>query len=395
MVGSVKASACGGRRNRSGRPAQARRLFQELLQPYSRYFGERPRYARVVTHSRNSSAQKLRIAVLAPIAWRTPPRHYGPWELFASLLTEGLVALGHDVTLFATTDSVTQANLRSVAANGWSEDDDINPKVAECLHIAEVFEYADEFDIIHNGFDFLPLTYSGLVNTPVVTTIHGFSSEEIVPVYERYNATTTYVAISDADRHPRLHYAATIHHGIDTDAFALHPHPGKHLLFFGRIHPDKGTAHAIAVAHRTGRPLIIAGIIQDEQYFADEVAPHIDGESVRFLGPVHTSERTELLGSADALLHLIDFDEPFGYSVVEAMACGTPVIAYDRGSMAELIDHNHSGYLVNEIDQAVDAVELAGSTDRPAIRASTVERLNVEAMVTKYVDLYRTVLDTT
>jgi glycosyltransferase involved in cell wall biosynthesis len=330
--------------------------------------------------------------VLAPIAWRTPPRHYGPWELFASLLTEGLVALGHNVTLFATTDSATQANLRSVVASGWSEDDDINPKVAECLHIAEVFEHAGEFDIIHNGFDFLPLTYSGLVNTPVVTTIHGFSSEEIVPVYERYNATTSYVAISDADRHPRLHYAATIHHGIDTDAFALHPSPGQDLLFFGRIHPDKGTAHAIEVARRTGRPLIIAGIIQDEQYFADEVAPHIDGESVRFLGPVPTSERTELLGSAHALLHLIDFDEPFGYSVVEAMACGTPVIAYDRGSMAELIDHNRSGYLVNDIDQAVDAVELAGSTDRPAIRASTVERFNVEAMVSKYVDLYRTIL---
>ena len=164
--------------------------------------------------------------MLAPIAWRTPPRHYGPWEQFASLLTEGLVAAGHDVTLFATADSVTTATLHGTAPTGWSDDPTIDPKVAECLHIAAVFERADEFDVIHNGFDFLPLTYSGLVDTPVITTIHGFSSPRIVPVYEQYDATTHYVAISDADRHPDLHYAATIHHGIDTAALrraSVHP----------------------------------------------------------------------------------------------------------------------------------------------------------------------------
>ena len=160
-----------------------------------------------------------------------------------------------------------------------------------------MFERADEFDIIHNGFDFLPLTYSGLVDTPVITTIHGFSSPRIVPVYERYDATTHYVAISDADRHPHLHYAATIHHGIDTAAFAVHPAPGDHLLFFGRIHPDKGTAHAIDVARRTGRRLDIAGIIQDERYFREEVEPHIDGDHVRYLGPVGVADRADVLGA--------------------------------------------------------------------------------------------------
>lgn len=330
--------------------------------------------------------------MLAPIAWRTPPRHYGPWELFASLLTEGLVALGHDVTLFATADSVTSAQLRSTVARSWSEDPGIDPKVAECRHIADVFEHADDFDIIHNGFDFLPLTYSRLVDTPVVTTIHGFSSEQIVPVYEQYNASGSYVAISESDRHPRLQYAATIHHGIDTAAFGLHPNPGRHLLFFGRVHPDKGTAHAIAVARRANRRLIIAGIIQDQQYFADEVAPHIDGENVQFLGPVDATERAEMLGSAHALLHLIDFDEPFGYSVAEAMASGTPVIAYDRGSMAELIDHGKSGYIVEDRDHAVQAVELVSTLDRSAIRASAVERFSVATMVNKYVDLYRAIL---
>ncbi|MGA9514692.1 MAG: glycosyltransferase family 4 protein, partial [Pseudolabrys sp.] len=250
--------------------------------------------------------------MLAPIAWRTPPRHYGPWEQFASLLTEGLVAAGHQVTLFATADSITTARLHATAPSGWSEDETIDTKVAECLHIASVFERAGEFDIIHNGFDFLPLTYSDLVTTPVVTTIHGFSSDRIIPVYERYDSTTAYVSISDADRHPNLHYAATIHHGIDVDAFAVHPSPGEHLLFFGRIHPDKGTAQAIEVARRCGRRLDIAGIIQDEEYFRNEVAPHIDGEQVRYLGVVDGSARAEVLAGAHALLHLIDFDEPFG-----------------------------------------------------------------------------------
>jgi glycosyltransferase involved in cell wall biosynthesis len=302
----------------------------------------------------------LRIAVLAPLAWRTPPRHYGPWEQFASLLTEGLMTRGHDVTLFATADSVTTAKLHGTSRCGWSEDASIDPKVAECLHIASAFERAGEFDIIHNSFDFLQLTYSGLVDTPVVTTIHGFSSPRIVPVYERYDATTSYVAISDADRHPRLHYAATVHHGIDTAAFAVDPAPGEHLLYFGRIHPDKGTVHAIDVAERAGRRLDIAGIIQDEAYFHNQVEPHLDGERVRYLGPIDVSQRAATLGGAHAVLHLIDFDEPFGYSVVEAMACGTPVIAYPRGSMPEIVEDGITGFLVNDAAAAVD-----GAKQRP------------------------------
>jgi len=330
--------------------------------------------------------------VLAPIAWRTPPRHYGPWEQFASLLTGGLVAAGHHVTLFATADSITTATLHATAPVGWSEDATIDAKVAECLHIASVFERAGEFDIIHNGFDFLPLTYSHLVTTPVVTTIHGFSSDRIVPVYERYDGAGAYVSISDADRHPNLHYAATIHHGIDVGEFAVHPSPGEHLLFFGRIHPDKGTADAIEVARRCGRRLDIAGIIQDEEYFRDEVAPHVDGEHVRYLGAVEKSERAEVLGSAHALLHLIDFDEPFGYSVIEAMACGTPVVANARGSMGELIAHGLNGFLVDDIDSAVAAVAAAGEVDRCRIAEIAAERFTVDAMVDKYVAVYRSVI---
>ena len=334
----------------------------------------------------------LRVAVLAPISWRTPPRHYGPWELFASLLTEGLVARGHDVTLFATGDSQTAARLCSVVPRGWSEDDGVDPKVAECLHIAAVFEQADQFDIIHNSFDFLPLTYSELVDTPVVTTIHGFSSPKIVPVYEKYNDRSTYVAISDADRHPRLRYAATIHHGIDTDAFALHPSPGGHLLFFGRIHPDKGTAHAIEVARRVGMPLVIAGIVQDQQYFDDAVAPHLDDEHVRYLGSVSGTQRSEGLGGAYALLHLVDFDEPFGLSVVEAMACGTPVIAFRRGSMPELIDEGITGMIVDDVAGAAAAVASVGGFDRTNIRTTAVRRFGRDRMIDAYVAVYETVL---
>jgi glycosyltransferase involved in cell wall biosynthesis len=330
--------------------------------------------------------------VLAPIAWRTPPRHYGPWEQFASLLTEGLVAAGHHVTLFATADSVTTATLHATAPTGWSEDPTIDAKVAECMHIASVFERADEFDVIHNGFDFLPLTYSELVTTPVVTTIHGFSSMRIVPVYQRYDRSTAYVSISDADRHPKLHYAATIHHGIDVDGFAVHPGPGEHLLFFGRIHPDKGTAHAIEVARRCGRRLDIAGIIQDDEYFRNEVAPHVDGKQVRYLGVVDAARRAEVLGSAYALLHLIDFDEPFGYSVIEAMACGTPVIANSRGSMGELIEHGVTGFLVDDIDAAVAAVAAAGELDRHGIAKLASQRFAVGTMIDKYVNVYRDVI---
>jgi glycosyltransferase involved in cell wall biosynthesis len=331
--------------------------------------------------------------MLAPISWRVPPRHYGPWERFVSLLTEGLVARSVDVTLFATGDSLTAARLVSVVERAWSEDPGLDPKVAECLHIAAAFERAGEFDLIHNSFDFLPLSYSGLVSTPVLTTIHGFSSPKIVPVYQRYNHRSAYVAISDADRHPSLDYLATIHHGIDTDAFHLHPAPEDYLLFFGRIHPEKGAAEAIDVAAEVGMPLVIAGIVQDQAYFDARVAPHIDGERVRFLGAVGPDRRPEILGGARALLHLISFEEPFGLSVVEAMACGTPVIAFRRGSMPELIDEGRTGFLVGTIEQAVAAVQLAHHVDRKAIRDVAVTRFGVDRMVDEYLAAYARLLN--
>jgi glycosyltransferase involved in cell wall biosynthesis len=226
------------------------------------------------------------------------------------------------------------------------------------------------------------------VSTPVVTTIHGFSSERILAVYAKYNGRTDYVAISDADRHPALHYAATIHHGIDTATFTLNPAPGAYLAYFGRIHPDKGAAAAIDTATRAGLPLLLAGIIHDQEYFDTRVSPRLDGDRVRFVGPVLAEDRSAFLGGALALLHLIDFDEPFGYSVVEAMACGTPVVAFDRGSMAELVDVGETGFIVGTLDDAVAAVERCRRLDRAAIRARAVERFGVDRMVDQYVQVY-------
>lgn len=330
--------------------------------------------------------------MLSPIAWRTPPRHYGPWESVVSLLTEALVERGQAVTLFATGDSQTAGRLQAICAQGYEEDPAIIPKVWEALHIAEVFERAADFDIIHNNFDFLPLTYSGLVQTPVVSTIHGFSSPGILPVYKKYDPSTHYVSISDADRSPELHYIKTIYHGLDLSQFTFNANPDDYLLFFGRIHPDKGAADAIRIAKACGKKLILAGIIQDQIYFREQVEPHLNDADVAFVGSVGPDRRDALLGKACALLHPIHFDEPFGLSVVEAMACGTPVIAYNRGSMQELIENRTNGFLVQSIEEAIAAVERLPEIERSDARRSVESRFTVDRMVDEYIAVYEQIL---
>jgi glycosyltransferase involved in cell wall biosynthesis len=330
--------------------------------------------------------------MLAPISWRVPPRHYGPWELVASRLTEGLVARGVDVTLFATADSLTAARLDAVCPRPLAEDPSLDAKVWEGLHIGHAVERARELDLLHNHYDFLPLTYSGLIDTPIVMTIHGFSSPRILPAYERYAGRVHYVAISAADRAPQLRYAATIHHGIPFDEHPLGRGDGGYLLFFGRIHPDKGTAEAIAVARAAGLPLVIAGIVHDEAYHAREVLPHVDGDRVRFLGSVDRAEGARLLGGAVALLHLVRFAEPFGLSMVEAMATGTPVIATPLGSVPEVVDDGVTGLIVRDVAEAVAAVPRAAALDRTAVRARAQLRFSQERMVDDYLRLYARIL---
>jgi len=317
----------------------------------------------------------MKIGMLSPIAWRTPPRHYGPWENVVSLLTEALVKRGIDVTLFATGDSLTSARLRAICKKGYEEDRSIEPKVWECLHISEVFEHAGEFDLIHNNFDFLPLTYSDLISTPIITTIHGFSSPKIYPVYQKYNDSAFYVSISKADRLDSLDYVANVYHGIDISQFTFQPRPGEYLLFFGRIHIDKGAGEAIEIAKKSGMKLIMAGIIQDSQYYEKNIRPFIDGRSVIYVGSAGPEKRDSLL-----------------LSVVESMACGTPVIAFNRGSMPELISHGHNGFLVQTVDEAVAAVHDIPMIERSACRRVVEERFTADRMAKDYIDVYRRIL---
>ncbi|HHE75173.1 MAG TPA: glycosyltransferase family 4 protein [Desulfobacteraceae bacterium] len=335
----------------------------------------------------------MRIAMLSPIAWRTPPRHYGPWESVVSLLTEGLVSRGHNVTLFATGDSKTEGKLHAVCARGYEEDPSIVPKVWECLHISELFEHAEEFDIIHNNFDFLPLTYTGFITTPVVTTIHGFSSPGILPVYRKYNRKVFYVSISDADRSPDLDYIKTIHHGIDINQFDFRAEPDNYLLFFGRIHHDKGAREAVEIARACNRELILAGIIQDNTYYHQYIEPYLDKNNVVYVGSVGPVDRNQLLGKATALLHPINFNEPFGLSVIESMACGTPVITFNRGSMPELIENGKCGFLVNTVDEVIDAVRRIKDIDRAYCRHHVEQYFTADQMVEKYIQVYETILE--
>lgn len=332
----------------------------------------------------------MKIAMLAPIAWRTPPRHYGPWELVTSLLTEALVARGIDVTLFATQDSITAGTLAGVVPRGYEEDPAIDAKVWEYAHQSHLFARAGEFDLIHNQADFPAHAYTPLIDTAMVTTIHGFSSDRILPMYKPFEDRVHFVAISAADRHPSLKYAATIHHGIRLDEFPFDAEGSDDLLFFGRMHPDKGAKEAIHVAQATGRRLDLYGIVQDQGYFEREVKPHLNDRIV-YHGPVGGEARLKALGSARALLHLISFDEPFGLSVVEAMACGTPVIAINRGSMPELITPE-TGVLVGSADEGIAAVDRVTQINRAACRQRIVNHFSVEAMADKYIALYERIL---
>lgn len=333
----------------------------------------------------------MRVAVLAPIAWRTPPRNYGPWEQVASNLTEGLVKAGIEVTLFATQDSITCAKLDSIAAIGYAEDNTADAKVLECLHISNLMERAGDFDIIHNHFDFLPLSYSKLIKTPIITTIHGFSSPKIIPVYKKYNGFGHYVSISNADRSEELDYLATVYNGLKVSDFTFNPKPKDYLLFLGRIHPDKGTAEAIEIANLSKKPLLIAGLIQEQAYYDEKVKPFLN-DQIRYVGNLGSEQRNQLLGNASALLHPISFNEPFGMSVAEAMLCGTPVIAFNKGSMPELIKHQETGFLVNDISEAVEAVHTVSAISRKACNLWATSQFSLQKMTADYMDCYRSIL---
>ena len=302
------------------------------------------------------------------------------------------MARGWDVTLFATADSITKARLHAVVARGYEEDRSVDPKVMEYLHIPEVFERAAEFDLIHSHLDFMALSYSRLVTTPVLTTIHGFSSPQIMPVYAKYR-DGYFVSISDADRAPGLNYLGTVYNGIDVGLYPLRPHRQREeLLFLGRIHPDKGVHLAIEVAEKSGRRLTIAGIVQDAGYFREMVEPRLS-QQVRYVGPVGVAEKNALFAQAFALLHLNTIPERFGLVLVEANAAGVPVIAMDLGSCREVIADGVTGFLVEDVGGAVLALERVPGLVDAECRGRVVERFSVETMVAGYEEVYARVFD--
>ncbi len=334
----------------------------------------------------------MKVAILSPAVWRTPPRKYGPWEQVAYNITEGLVEKGMDVTLFATGDSITSAKLEYIIKEPYGENPQLDAKVCECMHISYLMENAQKFDIIHNNYDFLPLTYSRLIKTPMVTTIHGFSSQKIIPVYKRYNDINYYVSISNSDRSSELKYIATVYNGVNEKDFTFRKNHGDYLLFFGRIHHEKGTFECIKIAREYGMKLIISGLIQDEKYFNEKVKPYIDNNNIIFLGNSGPEERNKLLGGAYALLHPINFEEPFGLSVVEAFFCGTPVVAFNRGAMPEIILNGKTGFLVNTITEAVNSLDKIKTLNRKECRIWAESKFTRMKMVEDYIEVYKKIL---
>ena len=337
----------------------------------------------------------MRIGMIAPIAWACPPRGYGPWETATSTLTEALVARGHDVTLFAAGGSATSGTLRVTAPHPY-EEAPLDVKVWETLHLGAAMAAAarGDFDVVHAQCDFPALPYARLLPMPLVVTLHGLGPPAIraavLPVWREYMDDAHYVAISRADRHSALRYAATIHHGLDLDAWPMAPDPGPDapLAFFGRSHPEKGPAAAIDAARAAGLPIRLAGIVADLAYHAAEVQPRLGTDAV-WIGPVEGASRARFLGAARALLHLIAFDEPFGLSVVEAMACGTPVIALSRGSMPELVEEGVTGYLVERLEDVPNAIARLPRIDRVACASHARARFGADVMARDYEALYR------
>jgi glycosyltransferase involved in cell wall biosynthesis len=304
-----------------------------------------------------------------------------------------MVARGLDVTLFAPGNSRTSAHLASVVPVGVNEDPGLNGDVYGALHTAALFERAHEFDLIHNNFDWKPMTYALATQTPpLVTTIHGFSAPPILAAYYACAHRSFFCSISDADRDPGLAYLGTTYNGIDPERFTFVPAPGDYLLFLARFHEEKGAHLAIEIAKRAGVRLVMAAIPQDERYFGEMVEPHIDGDRVRFVGHVAGAERDALLGGALALVHMTTRPERFGLTMIEAMSCGTPVLGARMGSIPEIVVDGTTGFLCADVDAAVANVPKLAALDRAACRAHVEANFTVERMIDRYLAAYRLAL---
>lgn len=338
----------------------------------------------------------MKIGVLGPISWRVPPRHYGGWELVTHNLVEGLVKRGHDVTLFATADSETRARLVSVCPRPLSEDSTLPARAYETLHTALALEHAGEFDLIHNHMGSYSVCYSRVIPVPMVTTLHGSAAEDQSRlIYSRYR-DSHYVSITNAERilAPELNYVDTVYNGIDVELFEFSPTHGDYLLVLGRVSPDKGIHTAISVAERCGMRLIIAGIVppENEEYFETQVKPHLKRGLIDFVGPADHALKNRLLKGAYAFLHLITYHEAFGLTMVESMACGTPVVAVPMGSVPEIVTNGENGFWANDVEEVCRVLPGVAKLDRTHCRKWVEDRFGVDQMVDSYVRVYEKVL---
>jgi glycosyltransferase involved in cell wall biosynthesis len=338
----------------------------------------------------------MRIAQIAPLYESVPPKFYGGTERVVSWLTEELVAMGHEVTLFASGDSLTSARLVPVCPTALR----LHPNCIDQLahHVIElemIIHEKDEFDLIHFHTDYLHFPLSRSARLQQVSTLHGrLNIEDLVPLYQEF-WDMPLISISDAQRAPLpwANWQGTVHHGLPENSFEAWLEPGQYLAFLGRISPEKGVDQAIAIAKRCEIPLKIAAKVDrsDREYFESRIKPLLDCELIEFVGEICEGEKNEFLGNAIALLFPIDWDEPFGIVLIEAMASGLPVVAYPRGSVPEIIDDSVSGFLVQDIESAARAVRQIDRIDRRKCRRHFEKRFTAKRMAQDYLTIYQAI----
>jgi len=340
----------------------------------------------------------MRIAQVAPLWERVPPPAYGGIELVVGLLTDELVRRGHEVTLFASGDSISLAKLESVHPQALRLDPTIKEYgIYEMLQMSRVYEKASEFDIIHSHMGCAALPYTKLVKTPTVHTLHGIFTPDNEKMFT-HARSQPYVSISDAQREPRLdlNCVATVYNGIDLSTYKFHekPQDPPYLAFLGRISPEKGTHLAIEIAKRSGWRLKMAGKVDvvDVKYFEQEIKPLIDGKQIEYLGEANHEQKNELIGGAVATLFPITWREPFGLVMVESMAAGTPVIAMNLGSTSEVIAHGKTGFLCHNVDEFIQAIDKAAQLNRYACREHVMNHFSVQRMTDGYEAVYQQIL---
>ncbi len=340
----------------------------------------------------------MKIAQIAPLYESVPPMTYGGSERIVSYLTEELVRQGHDVTLFASGDSVTEANLIAVCERSLRLDEHCVDQLSHhVVMLEQVMQRAAEFDVIHFHVDYLHFPLSRRMRTPHVTTLHGrLDLPDLIPLYDEFSDIPV-VSISDSQREPLPHanWAATIHHGLPYDAYRLHTEPGTYFAFLGRISPEKRVDRAIEIAKKLDIPIKIAAKVDriDRAYFKARIEPMLDDPLVEYVGEIGEVEKSAFLGRARALLFPIDWPEPFGMVMIEALACGTPVIAYRRGSVTEVIEHGVTGFIVDGKDDAVAHAARVGELDRRRCRAVFEQRFSAERMARDYMKVYERLVE--